>query len=138
MKLIRLAGALVLALATSSLALAQSPTVLKMGYALSPESHYGAGAKAFAEKLTELTNGRYQIQQFPNSALGGERETIEQVQLGTLDLVSVSTGPVSNFVPDVGITDKVIRRTATVHGIISFVFNTALIALMVNIAGSAI
>ncbi len=41
-------------------------------------------------------------------------------------------------VSDVGITDRIIRRTATVHGIISFVFNTALIALMVNIAGSAI
>ena len=41
-------------------------------------------------------------------------------------------------VSDVGITDKIIRRTATVHGIISFVFNTALIAFMVNIAGSAI
>ena len=41
-------------------------------------------------------------------------------------------------VSDVGITDKIIRRTATVHGIISFVFNTALMALMVNIAASAI
>jgi uncharacterized membrane protein len=41
-------------------------------------------------------------------------------------------------VSDVGITDKIIRRTATAHGIISFVFNTALIALMVNIAASAI
>ena len=41
-------------------------------------------------------------------------------------------------VSDVGITDKVIRRTATVHGIVSFVFNTALLALMVNIAASAI
>jgi uncharacterized membrane protein len=41
-------------------------------------------------------------------------------------------------VSDVGITDKTIRRTATVHGIISFVFNTALLALMVNIAASAI
>ncbi len=39
---------------------------------------------------------------------------------------------------DVGITDKTIRRTATVHGIISFVYNTALVALMVNIAASAI
>jgi uncharacterized membrane protein len=39
---------------------------------------------------------------------------------------------------DVGITDKFIRRTATVHGIIAFVFNTALLALMVNIAASAI
>jgi uncharacterized membrane protein len=41
-------------------------------------------------------------------------------------------------VSDVGITDKIIRRTATAHGIVSFVFNTALIALMVNIAASAI
>ena len=41
-------------------------------------------------------------------------------------------------VSDVGITDKTIRRIATVHGIISFVFNTALLALMVNIAASAI
>ena len=41
-------------------------------------------------------------------------------------------------VSDVGITDKTIRRTATVHGIISFVYNTALVALMVNIAASAV
>src|SRR3954452_13477380 len=41
-------------------------------------------------------------------------------------------------VSDVGITDKTIRRTATAHGIIAFVFNTALLALMVNIAASAI
>lgn len=41
-------------------------------------------------------------------------------------------------VSDVGITDNIIRRTATVHGIVSFVFNTALVALMVNIAASAI
>jgi uncharacterized membrane protein len=41
-------------------------------------------------------------------------------------------------VSDVGITDKIIRRTATAHGIISFVYNTALLALTVNIAASAI
>jgi uncharacterized membrane protein len=41
-------------------------------------------------------------------------------------------------VSDVGVTDKTIRRTATAHGIVSFVFNTALVALMVNIAASAI
>ena len=41
-------------------------------------------------------------------------------------------------VSDVGITDKTLRRTATAHGIISFFFNTALLALMVNIAASAI
>ena len=41
-------------------------------------------------------------------------------------------------VSDVGITDKTIRRTATAHGIVSFVYNTALLALTVNIAASAI
>jgi len=41
-------------------------------------------------------------------------------------------------VSDVGVTDKIIRRTATVHGVISFIFNTALVALMVNIAASAL
>jgi len=41
-------------------------------------------------------------------------------------------------VSDVGITDRTIRRTATAHGVASFVFNTALVALMVNIAASAI
>lgn len=41
-------------------------------------------------------------------------------------------------VSDVGITDKIIRRTATAHGVASFIFNTALVALMVNIAASAI
>lgn len=41
-------------------------------------------------------------------------------------------------VSDVGITDRIIRRTATAHGIASFIFNTALLALMVNIAASAI
>ena len=39
---------------------------------------------------------------------------------------------------DVGITGKGIRRIATAHGIVSFIFNTALVALMVNIAASAI
>lgn len=39
---------------------------------------------------------------------------------------------------DVGITDKTIRRTAVAHGVISFIYNTALVALMVNIAASAI
>ena len=41
-------------------------------------------------------------------------------------------------VSDVGITDRIIRRTAVAHGVVSFIFNTALLALMVNIAASAI
>ena len=41
-------------------------------------------------------------------------------------------------VSDVVITNRRIRHTATVHGILSFVFNAALLALMINIAASAI
>ena len=41
-------------------------------------------------------------------------------------------------VSDVAITDKLVRRTVTAHGIISFGFNTALLALMINIAASAL
>jgi uncharacterized membrane protein len=41
-------------------------------------------------------------------------------------------------VSDVGITDKGIRRTATPRGIVSFIYNTALLALTINIAASAI
>ena len=41
-------------------------------------------------------------------------------------------------VSDVGITGKAIRRTAVAHGVVSFMFNAALLALTVNIAASAL
>lgn len=84
---------------------AQAQTVLKIGYATSPTSHYGVGSTVFCEEIEKGTQGRYKCQQFPNSALGGEREQIEAVQLGTQDLVNTSTGPLGNFVPEVKIVD---------------------------------
>ena len=80
-------------------------TVLKLGYATSATSHYAVGSTVFCDEIEKGTQGRYKCQQFPNSALGGEREMIEAVQLGTLDLVNTSTGPVGNFVPEVKIVD---------------------------------
>ena len=41
-------------------------------------------------------------------------------------------------VSDVGVTSKQIRRTVAAHGVVSFLFNAALLALTVNIAASAI
>ncbi|WP_255475032.1 TRAP transporter substrate-binding protein [Pusillimonas sp. ANT_WB101] len=82
-------------------ALAQ--TNLKMAYALSVDSHYGAGAKAFAKSIEK--DGKYTLEQFPNSALGGEREVIEGLQLGTIDVAIVSTGATLNFVPETGVFD---------------------------------
>ena len=80
-------------------------TILKIGYATTKESHYGVGSTVFCDEVEKGTQGRYKCQQFPSSALGGEREQIEAVQLGTQDLVNTSTGPVGNFVPEVKIVD---------------------------------
>lgn len=80
-------------------------TQLKMAYALGANSHYGAGGEAFAKTLAEATGNRFTIQQFANSALGGEREVIEGLQLGSIDLAIVSTGATLNFVPTTGIFD---------------------------------
>ncbi len=94
-----------LALFGMGVASVQAQTVLKIGYATSAASHYGVGSTAFCDDIEKGTQGRYKCQQFPNSALGGEREMIEAVQLGTLDFVNTSTGPVGNFVPEVKIVD---------------------------------
>lgn len=84
---------------------AQAQTVLKIGYTVPKESHYGVGATVFCDEIEKGTQGRYKCQHFPSSALGGEREMVESAQLGTIDLVMTSTGPVGNFVPETKIVD---------------------------------
>ena len=94
-----------LLLAAAGLTGAHAQTVVKIGYPTAPNSHYGVGSNVFCEEIEKGTAGRYKCQQFPNSALGGERQMIEAVQLGTLEFVNTSTGPVGNFVPEVKIVD---------------------------------
>ncbi len=84
---------------------AHAQTVLKMGYAVAQNSHYGTGATVLCDEIEKGTAGRYKCQQFPSAALGGEREMIEAVQLGTQDLVNTSTGPLGNFVAEAKIFD---------------------------------
>jgi TRAP-type transport system periplasmic protein len=85
-------------------AMAQTKT-FKLGHPQSATSAFHTGAVAFAEDFAKRTGGRYKIDVFPSGSLGGEREMVESVQLGTLDFVVTSTGPVGNFVPDTLITD---------------------------------
>ena len=99
------AGLLGAVLTTASVVGVQAQTSLKLGYSLAPTSHYGVGATAMAEELERLSDGAFTIEQFPANALGGEREMVEGAQIGTVDLVITSTGPVGNFVPDTLITD---------------------------------
>ena len=83
----------------------QAQTVLKFGSAVSKDSHYGVASAVFCAEIEKNTSNRYKCQEFPNGSLGGEREMIEAVQLGTLDLVVTSSGPLGNFVPEVKIFD---------------------------------
>jgi TRAP-type transport system periplasmic protein len=82
---------------------AQTPKTLKLGYILSTNSQLGAGATVFANEIAKRTEGRYQVEQYPNSALGGEVEMLKAVQLGTINLAFITGAPLPNFVPDVGV-----------------------------------
>jgi TRAP-type transport system periplasmic protein len=81
----------------------QNPKTLKLGYILSTDSQLGAGGAVFADEIAKRTQGRYRIEQYPNSALGGEVEMLKAVQLGTVDLAFITGAPLPNFVPDVGV-----------------------------------
>jgi len=95
--------------AAGAIALAVLPaaaqTALKMNISLAQNSSYGVAIDAFAREVEQRTQGRYRIQNFYSAALGAERESVEGVQLGTLDLTLTSTGPLPNFVPEVAILD---------------------------------
>jgi len=84
---------------------AAAQTTLKMNISLAQNSSYGVAIDAFAREVEKRTSGRYKVQNFYSGALGAERESIEGIQLGTLDLTLTSTGPIPNFVPDVAILD---------------------------------
>ena len=82
---------------------AQTPKSLKLGYILSTDSQLGAGGTVFADEIAKRTQGRYRIEQYPNSALGGEVEMLKAVQLGTVDLAFITGAPLPNFMPDIGV-----------------------------------
>tara|TARA_R110000850_G_scaffold4473_6_gene20234 strand:+ start:5784 stop:6755 length:972 start_codon:yes stop_codon:yes gene_type:complete len=89
------------ALATLAVTSAHAEQSIVIGHALSPTSHYGLGADAFIAKLEELSGGEFTGTQAPAGQLGGERDMIEGLQIGSLDVVITSTGPLGNFVPEV-------------------------------------
>ena len=55
------------------------------------------------KKLEAATDGRLTVQMFPSMQLGGEKEMIEQTQLGALQLARVSVGAVGPVVDDVNV-----------------------------------
>jgi tripartite ATP-independent transporter DctP family solute receptor len=98
-------NALALGLSLSLGGAAQAQTPMKISISIAQNSHQGVGIDAFAREVEKRTGGRYKVQAFYSGSLGGERESIEAVQLGTQELTLTSTGPVPNFVPAARILD---------------------------------
>ncbi len=55
------------------------------------------------KKLEAATNGRISIQMYPSMQLGGEKEMIEQAQVGALQIARISVGPMGPIVPELNV-----------------------------------
>src|SRR5690606_9693556 len=83
---------------------ARSPAVvLRLGHSLDTTHPVHLGIEFFARELLARSDGRLRVQIYPNSQLGSEREMIELVQVGALDMVKTSTSPLEGFTPVMGL-----------------------------------
>src|SRR5579871_5775158 len=55
------------------------------------------------KKLEKATQGRLSVQMFPSMQLGGEKESIEQAQVGAIQLVRVSVGALGPVVDELNV-----------------------------------
>ncbi|MHB1249239.1 MAG: TRAP transporter substrate-binding protein [Polaromonas sp.] len=94
-----------LALVLGFAAAAHAQSTMRINISIAQNSHQGVAIDTFAREVEKRTGGRYKIQAFYNGSLGGERESVEAVQLGTQELTFTSTGPIPNFVPETKIFD---------------------------------
>src|SRR5947208_14728210 len=97
------AGSALAALATDVPALAQQKLVLKatdvhpLGY---PTVE---AVLAMGKKLEAASAGRLSIQMYPSMQLGGEKEMIEQAQVGALAIARISVGPMVPHVAELNV-----------------------------------
>ena len=98
----------------------QSVKVLKLGYILSTDSQLGAGGAVFADEIAKRMQGRYRIDQYPNSALGGEVEMLKAVKLGTVDMAFITGAPLPNIMPGIGVFNIpfLFRNVAHAHAVL--------------------
>lgn len=93
-----------LVVACSSLtSLAGAQTVLKAADVHPAGYPTVVAVENMGKKLDAATQGRYKFQMFPGSVLGGEKEMIEQTQVGAIQLLRTSLGPVGPVVPEVNV-----------------------------------
>jgi tripartite ATP-independent transporter DctP family solute receptor len=79
-----------------------------------------AAVESMGKKLEAATNGRIKVQMFPGGVLGGEKEMIEQTQVGAIHLLRTSLGPIGPVVPEVNVFNMpfVFRSQAHVRAVL--------------------
>ena len=76
--------------------------------------------ESLGKKLEAATNGKFKLQMFPSGVLGGEKEMIEQTQVGAINILRTSLGPLGTVVPDVNVFNMpfVFRSEAHMRAVI--------------------
>lgn len=78
---------------------------LKLGHIADPQNPYAQGAQKFADLVAEKSGGTIKVEVYPSSQLGNQRDLVEGLTLGTLDLTMTSTAVLGNFHPQVAVFD---------------------------------
>ena len=82
---------------TSAEATAQNPLVLTLAHGLSETHTVHIAMTEFANMVEERTNGRIQVQIFPNGQLGSENENMEQLMSGVISMTKVSAPGLATY-----------------------------------------
>ena len=109
------AGLGAVALAPQSPAQAQSKAVFKASDVQPPGYPTVVAMENLGKKLEAATEGRLSVQMFPSMQLGGEKETIEQTQIGAIQLLRVSVGSMGPIVDDINVVNMPFLFKSTAH-----------------------
>jgi TRAP-type C4-dicarboxylate transport system substrate-binding protein len=74
-----------------------------------------AAIVSMGKKLEAATNGRISVQMYPSMQLGGEKEAIEQAQVGALQLARVSVGALGPVVDELSVFNMAYLFGSTAH-----------------------
>ena len=75
--------------------------IIRLGHGLSTSHSVHKGMVYFGEKLEEISGGKFKVQIYPSQQLGTERQCLELLQIGSLDMTKVSAGVLENFSPSI-------------------------------------
>ena len=70
---------------------AQAPIILKFSHVVAPDTPKGKGAVLFKELGEKYTGGRVKIEVYPNSQLYKDKEEVEALQLGAVQMLAPSS-----------------------------------------------